>query len=103
MRISPHKKVIIGVDSATIKEITTYIGKSPRHKGKFIDVVNIILEEKHNRHLFKREKINEKIKNVWAMRLFVGQENDRIYCQELSYKSKKIFVLSVLHLHKTSD
>jgi hypothetical protein len=103
MRISPNKKVIIGVDSLTMKDITSYIGQDPRHKGKFIDIANVVLEEKHNRHLYKREKISDKIKNVTAMRFFVGQENDRIYCQELSYKDKKIVVLGVLHLHKTSD
>ena len=103
MRVSPNGKIIIGIDSLKMKEITSYIGQSSRHKDKFKDLVQIIFEGLPYRHLWKREKINAEVKNMWAMRFFVGQENDRIYCQEVTVEDKKIYILSDLYLHKTSD
>lgn len=105
MRESANGKVVIGIDSMTLKEITNYIGQDDRHKDKFKDIVKLVLEGLHNRHLYKREKLSSDINNVTAMRFFVGQENDRIYCQETSYKNKKvkIIILGKLHLHKPNN
>jgi len=103
MRVSPDGRVIIAIDSLNLKEITSYIGQDHRHKDKFIDIANVILEGLNNRHLYKREKISSDINNVTAMRFFVGQENDRIYCQEMSDESRKIIILGTLHLHKKCD
>lgn len=103
MRESKDGKVIIGIDSINMINITQYIGQDDRHKGKFIDIVNIILEGLYNRHLYKREKMPG-VNNVTAMRFFVGQENDRIYCQETSDGGKtKIIILGVLSLNKDTD
>lgn len=74
-----------------------------RHKKKFQDIVNHIKNELNNRHLFKREKLDGEVNAIWAMRFFVGQENDRIYCQQTTFNGKKAFVLSSLLLHKETD
>jgi Txe/YoeB family toxin of Txe-Axe toxin-antitoxin module len=103
MRTSPNGKVIIGIDEEEMKNITSYIGQDDRHKDKFKDIIKIIFEGLPYRHLWKREKLNSDVNNMWAMRFFVGQENDRIYCQEKSEGGIKIFILCYLHLHKTSD
>jgi len=103
MRISADGKTIIAVDSLTSEEILSYIRQDQRHKDKFKDIASVVLERLNNRHLYRREKISQKIKNVTAMRFFVGQENDRIYCQEMSEGDKKIVVLGILLLHKTSE
>ena len=50
-------KVIIGVDSETYQEMFSYIGQDQRHKDKFIDIVEVVLEKLNNRHLYKGEKI----------------------------------------------
>ncbi len=104
MRELQDGKLIIGVDSINMLQITQYIGQDPRHKSKFIDILNILNDGLHNRHLYKREKINKDVNNVTAMRFFVGQDNDRIYCQESSEGDKrKIIILGVLSLHKETD
>jgi ABC-type cobalamin/Fe3+-siderophores transport system ATPase subunit len=104
MRISANGSVTIACDTVAIAEITAYIGQDQRHKDKFIDIIAVLLGELTNRHLYKREKISAEIKNVTAMRFFVGQENDRIYCQEMSAgEKKKIVILGILHLHKDTD
>ena len=102
MREFPN--VIIAIDEAEIQNIiTSYIGVDDRHKNKFIDIVNVIRGGLNNRELFKREKIDEETNNVWAMRFFVGQENDRIYCQQTVFSGKKAIVLASLLLHKETD
>ena len=103
MRVSGNKKIVIAVDAEAMIEITQYLGQSERHKGKFIDIAKVNLGGLSNRDLFKQEKINNVIRNVWAMRFFPGQENDRIYCQEKSEGDVKIYILGILHLHKTSN
>ena len=96
-----YANVIIAIDEAEMQNIVvSYIGSDERHKNKFLDMVNVIRENLNNRNLFKREKINDQINNVWAMRFFVGAENDRIYCQQTNFNGKKAFVLSSLLLHK---
>lgn len=103
MRISADLKTIIACDSEKLLEMTQYIGQDQRHKDKWIDIINIILEGKINTHLYKREKLSAAINNVTAMRFFVGQENDRIYCQEMNQGEVKIIILGFLHLHKDTD
>lgn len=97
------QNVEIWIDSETFQEIFAYIGQDERHKNKFIDIANIILGNLNNRHLYRREDINKDAKDVTAMRFFVGQENDRIYCKETSRGDIKIVIMSVLHLHKETN
>lgn len=104
-----HGHVEIAVDVEAMKEIFDYVGQDSRHKSKFLDIVAIIMEGLHNRTLYRREDISKEAKDVTAMRFFVGQENDRIYCKEISRMDAatrepiKIVVLAALHLHKKSN
>ena len=98
-------KVEILVDAETMNEIFDYIGESDRRKKKFLDIVKIIMEGLHNRHLYRREGFDAETKDITAMRLHVGQENDRIYCKEISRKdsegeSIKVVIMGILHFHK---
>jgi hypothetical protein len=93
-----HKTIIaVDVDEPGIME---YLRSPLRHKSKFIDIANVILGRLSNRQLYKWEKIDNEHNNVWAMRFFVGQENDRIYCQEVFEGEVKIVIMSALHLSK---
>jgi hypothetical protein len=93
-------KTIIAVDVGNEESIMSYLRSPLRHKSKFIDIAKIVLGRLHNRELYKREKIDGEHNNVYAMRFFVGQENDRIYCQEIYTGDVKTIVMGVLHLHK---
>ena len=73
----------IYVDDINANTLRKYICKDPRHRKKFNHICDIILEGMLNRELYDKEDINEKCKNVTAMKLFKGQENDRIYCKEI--------------------
>ncbi len=84
LRQSGDGKRVIAVDQEVAKEILRYISQSDRHKKKFQDIVNIILGGHRNTNLYDKEDIDEKSKAVRAMKFFKGQENDRIYCQEVT-------------------
>lgn len=97
-------KTEIYIDEENHQEIFSYIGQDNRHKNKFLDIVNIIMEGLHNRHLYRREGFDSETKSIHAMRLFVSQENDRIYCKEVSKDNKiRVVIIGILHLHKTAE
>jgi hypothetical protein len=100
IRKSEDGKTILLIDELNMKSITTYLGQDDRHKSKFKDIVQILMEGLNNSHLYKREIISDNIKDITAMRFFVGQENDRIYCKEISQGETKIIIMGVLLLHK---
>jgi len=94
----------IYVDSESYKEIFDYIGQDKRHKNKFIDIVQVIMEGLHNRYLYRREGFDAETRDIHAMRFFVKQENDRIYCKEVNTEGgTKIIIMGILHLHKKSE
>ena len=97
-------KRAIYVDSINKKQILEYIHKDERHRKKFQFISDIILGNHKNAALYDKEYINEKCKDVTAMKFFKGQENDRIYCKEIhSPKGTFIVVTSILHKRKKSN
>jgi hypothetical protein len=91
-------KRAIYVDSVNKEEILEYIYENKRHKKKFKFLSDIILQGLRHKN-YCREEINEKCKNVTAMRFFVGQENDRIYCKEVTTSNGNFIVIAAI-LHK---
>lgn len=92
----------IYVDDINSGAILAYLGSSKRHREKFRFIADIILNGYQNK-CFVKEDINNKCKDVFAMRFFVGQENDRIYCKKISKANKVIVVVACeLHLGKKS-
>ena len=81
IRTSKDGKRKIAVDEENYQQILDYIKQDNRHKNKFNDICNIILNGLRNPDLYDKENINKKCKHVTAMKFFKGQENDRIYCQ----------------------
>ncbi|MDP4226431.1 MAG: hypothetical protein Q8907_08190 [Bacteroidota bacterium] len=94
-------KRAIYIDSLNKNEILEYINRDKRHQGKFRYIVEIILGGYKNTSLYDKEDINEKCKDVTAMKFFKGQENDRIYCKEIhTQQGVFIVVTSILYEHK---
>ena len=102
--IAKDGKRAIYIDSINRDEILDYILQDDRHKEKFRFIRNIILDGLHNKKFYKKENINKKTKDVYAMRLFVGQENDRIYCKQVQDENgMHIVIMAILHERKKSD
>lgn len=94
-------KRAIYIDSINKDEIFEYINQDKRHKKKFMYIIDIILSGLKNSKLYDKEDINERCKDVTAMKFFKGQENDRIYCKEIhSATGTLIIVTSILHRRK---
>jgi hypothetical protein len=97
-------KRAIYVDSTNQKEILSYLRSDDRHKKKFKFISEIILGGHKNTELYDKEDINDKCKDVTAMKFFKGQENDRIYCKEIkTSEGIHVVVASILHLKKKSN
>lgn len=90
----------VAVDAENALEILTYVKQDPRHEKKFRHIVSLILEGHRNTELYDREEINDKAKGVTAMKLFNGQENDRIYCKEYTTEEGKLFVVVAAELRE---
>jgi hypothetical protein len=88
---------VLCVDAENKNEIMAYITKDDRHKKKFKYIAEIILNNLKNTDLYDKEDVDDKSKNVTAMKFFKGQENDRIYCKEITNGDKTfIVIMSVL-------
>lgn len=96
-------KRAIYIDTENEAEILAYFRQDPRHHGKWVDIARIILEGHHNPDLYKREAINEDCKHVTAMRFFPGQENDRIYCQEVTTAEGTFVVIAAVLLKRKKN
>jgi len=96
-----NEKRAIYIDSTNKNEILEYIYQDKRHKKKFLYITDILLSGLKNSNLYDKEDINEKCKDVTAMKFFKGQENDRLYCKEIhNCSGKLIIVISILHKRK---
>lgn len=98
---SDDKKRHIYVDQEIKNELLAYISSDSRHTKKFRFIIEAILQNLRIPELYSKEEINSSCKGVTAMKLFKGQENDRIYCKEFSVNGKGfIVVCCVLHERK---
>lgn len=94
-------KKAIYIDVENKNEILDYIRQDKRHLKKFKFITDIILSGLKNTKVYDKEDINEKCKDVTAMKFFKGQENDRIYCKEIKTETGTlIIVTSILHERK---
>lgn len=97
-------KRAIFIDSENKDEILEYLSRTDKHKKKFAYISKHILEGVRNTEIYDRENINDKCKDVTAMKFFKGGSNDRIYCKEVS-SDEGVFVViaSILHEKKKSQ
>ena len=84
----------IAVDQENAEIILAYLEQDKRHVNKFIDICNLIFSGLSNPFLYDKEEPDKKSKGVRAMKFFKGQENDRIYCKEMSLDDKTFVVIT---------
>jgi hypothetical protein len=101
---SKDGKRAIYIDLDNKEEIMKYIRQDNRHLKKFKFITDIILGGHRNTEVYDKEDIDNKTKDVTAMKFFKAQENDRIYCKEVKSKEGTfIVVTAVLHEKKKSQ
>ncbi|MGQ1889476.1 hypothetical protein ACT29H_03450 [Thermophagus sp. OGC60D27] len=94
IKSSKDGKRNIAIDKENYNVLMEFLTQDKRHKSKFIDICNIILNGLRNSQLYDKEAINKKCRHVTAMKFFKGQENARIYCQEVTRKDKTFVVVA---------
>jgi len=94
IRSSKDRKRYIAIDQDNFEVIMDFLSQDKRHENKFIDICNVILEDLRNTQLYDKENINQKCRDVTAMKFFKGQENARIYCQEVRRKDKTFVIIA---------
>ncbi len=104
LNISADGKKAVCIDKENKEAILAYIRQSNRHLKKFRHIVALILEGHKNTDLYDKEDIDDKSKDVTAMKFFKGQENDRIYCKEQrTPEGIYIIVTAEIYPKKKSD
>lgn len=91
---SKDGKRIICIDTGNWKTIIDYINQDVRHKKKFEYICGVLLDGHRNTDIYDKEDINDKCKDVTAMKFFKGQDNDRIYCKEMSLEDKSFVIIA---------
>ena len=91
---STDGKRCVAVDADNAETILAYITQDARHEKKFRHIVELIINGLRNTELYDKEEINDRVKGVTAMKLFKGQENDRIYCKEFTTAGKTFVVVA---------
>lgn len=100
---SKDGKRAIYIDDEQRKVILSFIEKDERHRKKFNLIADIILRNLRNTALYDKEDINQKCKDVTAMKFFKGQENYRIYCKEInSSYGVRVVIAAILHQKKNN-
>lgn len=103
IRTSEDGKRQIAIDQENYHLIHEFISRDARHKSKFNDMCNLILNRLRNNDLYDKEDINDKCKHVTAMKFFKGQENARIYCKEIHQKDKSFVVVTAELLERKKN
>ncbi len=94
----------IYIDCNNKQEIENYLIQDEQHNKKWKTIAEVVLKGIRNTDLYDKEDINDKCKDVTAMKFFKRGNNDRIYCKEFTNGDKsRIVVASILHLKKKNQ
>lgn len=91
---SSNGKRILCVDVENWKDIFEYLNQDEKHRKKFKYICGVILEGHRNNDVYNKEDINNNCKDVTAMKFFKGNDNDRLYCKELTLEDKTFVIIA---------
>lgn len=93
----------IYIDNENKESILAYLNQDQRHKKKFKFITEIILGNLRNSEVYDKEDIDKNCKDITAMKFFKGQENDRIYCKEITNDKGTFIVVIAILLEKKKN
>jgi hypothetical protein len=104
IKVSADRTRAIFIDVENKKEILEYLRRSEKHRKKFEYIIGLVLENIRNTEVYDKEDINDKCKNVTAMKFFKNGSNDRIYCKEVrSDLGCYVVIMGILHEKKKTQ
>ena len=87
-----HSSTLIMVDIYNAKDILPYLMTSGID-NEFREIRDLLKENLRNAEKYKKADVSKKAKDIYEMRFIKGERNDRIFCKELSYRSKRIIIM----------
>jgi hypothetical protein len=87
-------ELFIDLDIRKAKPILAFL-KQPEQKKKFKRILYVVLQNKYDESLYRKEEVSEKANGVTAMK-FSGKLNPRIYCKEFFQGGVKRVVMTEL-------
>lgn len=98
---SQSGKVSIYIDRKEVN-IEPFLKKQSNYETYFL-FKRQVFENRRNKEIYKKEKISDKCKNLYAIKFDSGKnQNDRIYCLEF-HDGKRRIVLSKLYVGKQTQ
>lgn len=97
---SSDGKRILCIDESNWKKIFDYINQDAKHLKKFRYISRVLMDGHRNTDVYDKEVINKSCKDVTAMKFFKGNDNDRIYCKEITLKDKTFVIIACELLEK---
>jgi len=91
------------IDAENAHEIMDILESSERYIKKFKYVVYIILNEQPTKDIFGKEAISDATKDVYAIKLFKGSENTRIYCKTYEIDGDFHIIMGAILARKKSQ
>ena len=83
------------IDEALRDSLISFLSDDPKRAKKFKYIVNLILLGQYTSEQFGRENIKPGCENVYAIKMFKGTQNVRIYCQKYNDNDvEKIVVIA---------
>lgn len=86
------------IDEINSQSIFDYLSEDEAHIKKFRYALELILDGRPPRDLYDKENIDSNTEHVYAIKLFKGKRNSRIYCQQLSHFEQKNFLIIAVEL-----
>jgi hypothetical protein len=102
LAISNHSSTLIMVDIDHAKDILPYIMTDGIDK-EFREIRELLKENLRNAEKYKKVDVSKKAKDMYEMRFIKGERNDRIYCKEISFSSKRFIIMIELFKGKKSQ
>ncbi|QEM08742.1 hypothetical protein [Mucilaginibacter rubeus] len=93
----------IAFDVDAKEDIIAFIKSKPIYNKKFNLIIDVILQNLRVPDLFDKEDIDNKSKDVWAMKFLKGGDNPRIYCKEVRTADKNYVIVAAAVLEKKKN
>lgn len=91
---SPDQKRSFYIDEAVEEELFTFLMEDEKRLKKFRQVIGLVLSGLATRDQYARENIEKGCEHVYALKLFKGGQNIRIYCQQFSSEDKNTLIIT---------
>lgn len=103
LKSSEDGKRHICADCENWDAIKAFLREDDARLKKFWQVSDLILRGLRNKELYDKENIDEKTKDVTAMKLFKGGQNIRLYCKEQKGINGTFYIIVAELLPKKKD